>query len=55
MDPESFVSGGPIFFIFFLLVDERREVPNTTISVPSLAFRWRANDGPTLRAGLVAL
>ena len=51
------------FFIFFL-VDEGRKVPNTTISGPSLAcqrnaikmaFRWRADDGPTLNAGLVAL
>ena len=62
-DPESFVRGGRIFFIFFL-VDERREVPNTTISGPSLArqrttikmaFRWHDDDGPTLSAALVAL
>ena len=46
------------------LVDEGREDPNTAISGPSLArqrnatemaFRWRAYDGPTLNAGLVAL
>ena len=44
------------------LVDEGREDPNTTISGPSsarqrsaisMAFRWRADDGPTLNAGLV--
>ena len=40
------------------------EDPNTAINVPSsalqrnaieMAFRWRADDGPTLNAGLVAL
>ena len=59
-DPESFPRGGPAFFLF----DEaRREDPNfTTISVPTsasqrnaIAFRWRADDGPTWNAGLVAL
>ena len=49
---------------FFFLVDERREDPNTTISVLSLArqqnaikivFPWHADDGQTLSAGLVAL
>ena len=44
--------------------DVGREDPNSTISGPSLArqrnaikmaFRWRADDGPTLNAGLVAL
>ena len=53
-----------VFIIVFFLVDEWREDPNTTISGPSLAcqgntiemaFRWRANDGPTSNAGLVAL
>ena len=43
---------------------ETREDPNTTISGPSsarqrsaiyMAFRWRADDGPTLKAVLVAL
>ena len=52
------------FYCFFFLVDEVREDPNITISRPSLAcqrntieiaFRWRANDGPKLNAGLVAL
>ena len=33
------------------VVDERRENLNTTISV----HRWRADDGPTLNAGLAAL
>ena len=43
------------------LVDEGREDPNTTISGPmqrntfKMAFHWRADDGPTLNAGLVAL
>ena len=46
------------------LVDKGREDPNTTFSEPSpvrlrsaieMAFRWRADDGPTLNAGLMAL
>ena len=40
------------------LVDERREDPNATICGPTSARqrnRWRADDGPTLNAGLVAL
>ena len=68
MDPESFVSGGPNLTVFFcfVLVDEGREDPSTTISGPSsaigppakrhyMAFRWRADDGPALNAGLAAL
>ena len=56
-DPESFIR-------LTFLVDEGREVPNTTISGPSLArqgnaiemaFRWHADDCPILNAGLVAL
>ena len=56
-DPENFVSLGRTLTTFFL-VD-----PNTTKSAPSLvrqrnaiemALRWRADDGPTLNAGLVA-
>ena len=44
----------------FVLVDEGRDDPNTTKSEPSPAhkrntFRWRADDGPTLNAGLVAV
>ena len=51
-------------FYFLCLVNEGREGPHTDISGPSLArrrnavymaFRWRADDGPTLDAGLVAL
>ena len=51
-----------IFYNF--LVDEGREGPNTILSGPSLtrqrnvvemALRLRADDGPTLKAGLVAL
>ena len=33
---------------FFFLFDEE-------IQIPLKAFRWRANDGPILNAGLVAL
>ena len=47
----------------FLLVDEWWEDPITTLSEPSsahqrnaikMAFRWRADDGPTMNAGSVA-
>ena len=62
-DPESFVRGVPTLRFFFKVYEGRKD-PNTTISVPSwacqqnaiyMAFCWRANDGPTLNAGLVAL
>ena len=52
------------FCLFFHLVDEGIEDQNTAINGPSsarqrnvieMAFRWRADDGPTLNAGLVAL
>ena len=52
------------FFFFFFFVDEWRKDQNTTISGPlsarqrnaiEMAFLWRADDGPTLDAGLVAL
>ena len=48
-------------FIFYFFFDEGREDSNTTISGPStarqrnaiqMAFRWRADGGPTLNAGL---
>ena len=53
-----------IFILFLCLVNEGREDPHTAISGPSsarrrnavyMAFRWRADDGPTLNAGLIAL
>ena len=49
---------------FFFLVDEGKEDPNATVSLPSLAcqrkaiemaFPWRTDNCPTLNAGLVAL
>ena len=52
-----------VFFFFFFVVEWRKD-QNTTISGPSsarqgkaieLAFLWRADDGPTLNAGLAAL
>ena len=61
-DSESFVRGGPTLTMLFL-VDEGWDDPNTTTSGPSLArerkaiemaFRLRADDGPTLNAGLLA-
>ena len=65
-DPESFFRGGPTLTTFFyiFLVDEGRKHPNTTIrghpsarqqNAIQMAFCWRANGGPTLNAGLVAL
>ena len=48
----NFVRGGPTLITFFL-VNEGREDPSTTISVP-LSSRWRADDGRTLNVGLVA-
>ena len=67
-DPESFVRGGPtlttFFFLFFLRFDEGGRIQISLISGPStasmrnaikMAFRWRADDGPTLNAGFVAL
>ena len=50
-------------FVFVIFVSgEGREDPNTTYSGPSsarqrnaiyMAFRWRADNGPTLNAGLI--
>ena len=59
------IQWGPKFvcFTWSFLVNEGRGDPNTTKSRPSLAhhpnaiqmaFGWRADDGPTLNAGLVA-
>ena len=62
--PRKFCQRGFNFDNVFFLVDERREDANTAISGPSLAhqrnatemaLRWRADDGPTLNADLVAL
>ena len=58
---QKVLSEGSNFDIF--LITEGRKDPNT-ISGPStahqrnaieMALRWRADDGPTLNAGLVAL
>ena len=60
--PESFARGGSTLTTFFH-VDEGIEDPNTIISKPSstrwqnaisMAFRWRADVGQTLNAGLAA-
>ena len=50
-DQTTFVRGGSTLTAVFL-VDERIDDPNTT---KSGSFRWWADDGPTLNAGLVAL
>ena len=56
--------GVQLYDNFFFLLCEGREDQNSTKSGPSsahqgnaikMAFRWRADDGPTLNAGLVAL
>ena len=56
--------GGPTLTSFKSTRVETREDLNTTISGPSsarqrstiyLAFRWRADDAPTLKAGFVIL
>ena len=48
----KFCQRGSNFDIFgVFLADDGREDPNTTIS---LAFRWLADDSPTVNAGLVA-
>ena len=54
----NFVRGGPtLTFYFFHFFDEGRNDSNNTISGPStgrqrnaiqMAFRWRADGGPTL-------
>ena len=50
-DPENFVRKGPNITIFFY--DKGREVQVQYHY--KRAFRWRANDGLILNAGLVAL
>ena len=50
-DPESFARGVPTLLTMFIF-DEGREDSNSTRRGP---FRWRADDGPTLNAGLVVL
>ena len=58
--PEGFVRGGPTLYF----CDEGKEDPDTTKSRPlfsrqqnaiKMAFHRRADDGPTLNAGLVAI
>ena len=67
--PRKFSQRGPnlfdnVFIYFIFLVNEGIDDPNAILSGPSsarqrnaisMAFRWRADDGPTLNAGLVAL
>ena len=57
MKIQEALSEGGNFDVFFLFIDERRKDPNTTIRGPlmarqrnaiEMAFRWRADDGPTL-------
>ena len=63
-DPESFVKGDPTLTTFVFKVDRGREDPSPTLSGPSSArqrnafetplkaFRWHADECPTLNAGL---
>ena len=57
----KFCQSGPNLILLF---DEGIMDPNTAINGPSsarqrnaivMAFRWRADDGPTLNAGFVVL
>ena len=59
----KFCQRGPTltFYVCFLFFDEGKKDSNITISGPSMArqrnaiqmaFRWRADGGPTLNAGL---
>ena len=62
---QKVLSGGPIFFFFFffftffsLMRGERIEIElKAGQDRPSseMVFRWQADDGPILNAGLVAL
>ena len=57
---QKILSEGVQLWQHSFLVDARMEDPSTTISEPSssrhwMAFCWRADDGPTLNAGLVAV
>ena len=69
-DPEKLSEGSNfgkfdnVFFFVFFHVDKEREDPKTTMIGPpsarqrnaiKMAFCWRADDGPTLNAGLIAL
>ena len=68
-DPESFLRGVQLFFSFFLVYDwiqiplksgHHRPASETPLKwcfagVPMMAFRWHADDGPILNAGLVTL
>ena len=64
-DPESFFRGGSTWTTFFIVeFINGREDPSTTVSglssarqrnAISMAFRGRADGGPTLNAGLEAL
>ena len=53
-------SNSDVFFFFFFFFDEGKEDPNSTKTghnrpANETPFRWRADDDPTLNAGLVAL
>ena len=55
-DPGNFVRGGQtltmfFFFFFFFFCDEGREDKRDIIGPPG--FRWRADNGPSLNAGLI--
>ena len=61
---EFYQRGSNLDNVFIFLVEEGWEDPNTTIcglssarqrNAISMAFRWRADDGPALNAGSVAL
>ena len=56
-DLESFARGGPTLTTFFIR-EKRIQIALEAghhRSNSETPFKWRANDGPTLNAGLVAL
>ena len=60
-DPDSFARCGPtlttFFFVFFLVDEGRIQIPLSAghhRPASETPFRWRADVGPTLNAGLVA-
>ena len=54
-DPESFQRDLTKYFFLFWLIREERIQLLLKLNYHLMAIRWRADDGPTLIAGLVAL
>ena len=52
-DPENIVRGGPTLIMF--LVDDNGLTSTQQLNAITMVFRWLADSGQTLNAGLVAL